>query len=180
MKPTPSTAAKTERWFMATSRRRPIPGLPRTLPPNHGGRAAAIWLFHSLFRAGRAKIRTHAMAGESMRLQTLTTFGQAAKRQAKSAATPVLLLALMGIFAWQATQGNHGLIMRSQRQAEVKQAESNLATAKAERDTWERKVAGLTASHLDKDALDQRARELLNLADPSEIVVQYGPKEKLF
>lgn len=115
-----------------------------------------------------------------MRLQTLTTFGQAAKRQAKSAATPVLLLALMGIFAWQATQGNHGLIMRSQRQAEVKQAESNLATAKAERDTWERKVAGLTASHLDKDALDQRARELLNLADPSEIVVQYGPKEKLF
>ena len=35
-------------------------------------------------------------------------------------------------------------------------------------------------SHLDKDALDQRARELLNLADPNEIVVQYGQQDKLF
>ena len=102
------------------------------------------------------------------------------KRQIKSAAMPVFLLTLTGIFAWQATQGDHGLIMRERRMAQLAQAETNFAAAKAERDNWERKVAGLTASHLDKDALDQRARELLNLADPNEIVLQYGPKEKLF
>jgi len=102
------------------------------------------------------------------------------RRQVKSVAIPVFLLGLTAIFAWQATQGAHGLIMREQRKTELAQAEANLAAAKAERDKWERKVAGLTPSHLDKDALDQRARELLNLADPGEIVVQYGPRDKLF
>lgn len=102
------------------------------------------------------------------------------KRQLKLAAAPAFLLALTGIFAWQATQGDHGLIMREQRKIQVAQAEANLKAAKAEREAWARKVAGLTASHLDKDAVDQRARELLNLASPNEIVVQYGTGEKLF
>lgn len=111
---------------------------------------------------------------------SLKNFSHELKRQVKSAAMPAFLLTLTGIFAWQATQGDHGLIMRERRKTELAQAEANLAAAKAERDGWARKVAGLTPSHLDKDALDQRARELLNLADPNEIVVQYGPKDKLF
>jgi len=102
------------------------------------------------------------------------------RRQVKSAAVPTLLLALTAAFAWQATQGDHGLIMRERRKTELAQAEANLVAARAERDNWIRKVAGLTPSHLDKDALDQRSRELLNLADPNEIVVQYGAKDKLF
>jgi cell division protein FtsB len=115
-----------------------------------------------------------------MHAESLRALGREIKRQLKSAAIPVLLLALTGVFAWQATQGDHGLIMREQRKSQLAQAEANYAAAKAERDNWERKVAGLTASHLDKDALDQRVRELLNLADPTEIVIQYGPKDKLF
>ena len=102
------------------------------------------------------------------------------RRSLKSAAIPTFLLGLTAVFLWQATQGAHGLIMRERRKAELAQAEANLAAAKAERDMWQRKVAGLTPSHLDRDALDQRARELLNLAAPNEIVVQYGPRNKLF
>jgi cell division protein FtsB len=112
--------------------------------------------------------------------ESLMRFWNETRRQLKSAAVPTLLLALTAIFAWQATQGDHGLIMRERRKTELVQAEANLAAARAERDNWLRKVAGLTPSHLDKDALDQRARELLNLADPTEIVVQYGAKDKLF
>src|ERR1700722_6024925 len=112
--------------------------------------------------------------------ESLTILWREIKQQMKSAAVPVFLLALTAIFAWQATQGDHGLIMRERRKTQLAQAEANLAAAKIERDTWERKVAGLTPSHLDRDALDQRARELLNLADPNEIVVQYGPRDKLF
>ncbi len=115
------------------------------------------------------------MIGDSLKLLWIET-----RRLLKSAAIPGLLLALTGIFAWQATQGDHGLIMRERRKTELAQAEANLAAAKVERDSWQRKVAGLTPSHLDKDALDQRARELLNLADPTEVVVQYGAKDKLF
>jgi len=115
------------------------------------------------------------MLAESMR-----NLWRSIRRQIRSAAMPAFLLTLTGIFGWQATQGDHGLIMRERRKTELAQAEANLTAAKAERASWEHKVAGLTASHLDKDALDQRARELLNLADPSEIVVQYGPKDKVF
>ena len=55
------------------------------------------------------------------------------KRKLKSAATPVFLLALTGIFAWQATQGDHGLIMRERRMAQLAQAGANYSAAKAER-----------------------------------------------
>ena len=102
------------------------------------------------------------------------------RRQLKAAAIPTFLLGMTAIFAWQATQGAHGLIMREKRKTELAQAEANLVAARNERDMWRRKVAGLTPSHLDKDALDQRARELLNLAAPNEIVVQYGPRNKVF
>jgi cell division protein FtsB len=112
--------------------------------------------------------------------ESLKSFSRELKRQIRLAIVPALLLALTAVFAWQATQGDHGLIMREHRKAQLAQAQENLAAAKAERAMWERKVAGLTPSHLDKDALDQRARELLNLAGPKEIVVQYGQKDKLF
>ena len=112
--------------------------------------------------------------------ESLQEFLREIRRQLKSAAIPTFLLILTGIFAWQATQGAHGLIMRERRKSELAQAEANLVAARAERDMWQRKVAGLTPSHLDRDALDQRARELLNLAAPNEIVVQYGPRNKLF
>jgi cell division protein FtsB len=112
--------------------------------------------------------------------ESIKKFLREMKRQIKAAAVPVFLLALTAIFAWQATQGDHGLIMRERRKAQLAQAEANFAIAKAEKDQWERKVAGLTPSHLDRDAVDQRTRELLNLADPNEIVVEYGPKDKLF
>jgi cell division protein FtsB len=115
------------------------------------------------------------MVADSLRVLARKT-----RQKLKSAVLPAMLLALTATFAWQATQGDHGLIMREQRKSQLAQAEANLAAAKLERDTWERKVAGLTASHLDKDALDQRVRELLNLADPNEIVVQYGRRDKLF
>ena len=112
--------------------------------------------------------------------ESVRVFLREIRRQLKSAAIPTFLLGLTAIFAWQATQGAHGLIMRERRKAEVAQAEANLVAARNERDMWQRKVAGLTPSHLDRDALDQRARELLNLAAPNEVVVQYGPRNKLF
>jgi cell division protein FtsB len=112
--------------------------------------------------------------------ESLLQFWRETRRRVKSAVLPTLLLALTATFAWQATQGAHGLIMRERREKELAQAEANLAAAKAEREMWKRKAAGLTASHLDRDALDQRVRELLNLAEPGEIIVQYGSKDKLF
>ena len=52
--------------------------------------------------------------------------------------------------------------------------------AKIERDGWETRVYGLRPHHLNPDTLDERARAMLNLADPSDVIVKLGPQDKLF
>jgi cell division protein FtsB len=108
------------------------------------------------------------------------SFGRAVKRRVKAAIAPVIFLSLVGYFAWNATHGDHGLMASAQRHALLKQAQDDLAQAQAERDAWERRVAALRSNHLDPDALDERARAMLNLADPADIVVPYAQKDKLF
>jgi len=39
-------------------------------------------------------------------------------------------------------------------------------------------VLALRAAHLDRDLLDERARAMLNLADPNEIVVPLPPAQR--
>ena len=51
---------------------------------------------------------------------------------------------------------------------------------KTERDGWEVRVDGLRPRHLNPDTLDERARAMLNLADPNEIIIKLGPQDKLF
>jgi cell division protein FtsB len=102
------------------------------------------------------------------------------KRRAKAVLPPLVFLTLVAYFAWNATNGDRGLLAYAQRQQLLKQAQSDLARAEAERVAWERRVGGLRGNHLDRDTLDERARAMLNLADPSDIIVPYGPKERLF
>ena len=45
---------------------------------------------------------------------------------------------------------------------------------------WERRVTGLRNTRLDRDTLDERARAMLNLAEPTEVVVMYGQGKRLF
>ncbi len=106
--------------------------------------------------------------------------GRALKRRAKASIAPVIFLALVGYFGWNATHGDRGLMAYAQRQGLLKQAQDELAQAQADRDAWERRVAGLRSNHIDPDTLDERARAMLNLADPADVVVPYAPKDKLF
>ena len=62
--------------------------------------------------------------------ESLKTFSRAVRRQVKAAAMPAFLLGLTGVFLWQATQGDHGLIMRERRKTQLAQAQKNLETAK--------------------------------------------------
>ena len=106
--------------------------------------------------------------------------GRELKRRAKGAIAPLVFLAITGYFGWSATQGNHGLVAYAQRQTLLHQAEAEHAVAQAERDSWEQRVAGLRANHLDPDTLDERARAMLNLADPNDVIVPYTAKDRLF
>jgi cell division protein FtsB len=49
--------------------------------------------------------------------------------------------------------------------------QGELAEVKAERASWERRVALLRSDRLDPDMLDERARSLLGLADPRDLTL---------
>ena len=102
-------------------------------------------------------------------------------RRAVAAMLPAMLfLSLVGYFGWNATQGDRGLQAFALRQEQLVQVQADLARANAERDLWERRVTGLRTQRLDPDTLDERARAMLNVADPAELVVPYGPGRRVF
>jgi cell division protein FtsB len=107
-------------------------------------------------------------------------FARELKRRLRVAVAPSVFLALTGYFAWNAVQGAHGLKAYAAQQAMLKQAQADLAQAQAERDQWQLRVQGLESDHLDRDMLDERARSLLNLANPNDIIVQYGAQDREF
>ncbi|HTR15582.1 MAG TPA: septum formation initiator family protein [Acetobacteraceae bacterium] len=106
--------------------------------------------------------------------------GRAIKRRAKAAVPPLLFLSLVAYFGWNATRGDRGLQAYAMREQQLAQVKAELARAQAEQSSWERKVNGLRTSHIDPDTLDERARAMLNLSDPSDVVVPYPQSKKLF
>lgn len=118
-----------------------------------------------------------AAPGDSLSAMSLAS---ELKRRAAAAVPPVLGLALIGFFAWHTLHGSRGLIALGAIQEQIALAESELARLEAERLALERRVDALRAEHLDGDALDERARLMLNMAAPDEIVLPYGPNERLY
>ena len=102
------------------------------------------------------------------------------RRQAKAAVAPAVFLGLAGYFGWSATQGTRGSQAYAVRQEQLRTVEAELLRTMTERDMWERRVAGLRDKRLDPDTLDERARAMLNVADPSDLVMPYGVGKRLF
>jgi cell division protein FtsB len=108
------------------------------------------------------------------------SFGRAVKRRVKGALPPAFFLSLVAYFAWNANQGAHGLKSYSAQLRLLSEAQSGQAAANAEQAAWSQRVAGLRDRGLDVDTIDERARAMLNLADPGDIVVPYGQNNKLY
>ena len=106
--------------------------------------------------------------------------GREIKRRLKAVVAPLIFLSLVGYFGWNAVQGNRGLVAFAQRQELLAQVQAEQARAQADMAAWERRVSGLRARHIDADALDERSRAMLNLADPADIIVPYGSQDRLF
>jgi cell division protein FtsB len=105
---------------------------------------------------------------------------RAIKRAFRAALPPAIFLALVAYFGWNATRGDRGLVAYAERQKLLATAQADEARAETQRDRWEKRVAALRANHLDPDALDENARAMLNLSDPSDIIVPYPPNQKLY
>jgi cell division protein FtsB len=83
----------------------------------------------------------------------------------------VLAAGLIGYFGINAYTGDHGLKAREGLEHDIANLAGELERVKAERAEWERRVALLKADSIDPDMLDERARTLLNWADPHDVTV---------
>lgn len=108
------------------------------------------------------------------------SFARSVKRKLKASVAPTLFLSLVAYFLWNATQGDRGLQAYARSQRELAAAQAELVATNADLEHWEHRVAGLRGDHLDLDTLDERARAMLNLASPNDIVVPYPPGQRLF
>jgi cell division protein FtsB len=80
--------------------------------------------------------------------------------------------ALIGYFGVNAYDGNYGLRARQDLDQQIAQLSGELATLKFERASWERRVSLLRPESIDPDMLDERARVLLNYADPRDLTLR--------
>ena len=83
----------------------------------------------------------------------------------------VLAALLIGYFGVNAYTGSRGLRARQDIDQRIAALTHQIDEAKAERTQWERRVALLKSDSLDADMLDERARALLNYADPHDLVL---------
>jgi cell division protein FtsB len=101
-------------------------------------------------------------------------------RKLRAAMLPVLFLACCGYFVWHAVHGERGLIARDLRDQQMADARQERDRVRGELAAMERRVLGLRGDLLDRDQLDERARQLLNLVGRDEVVVPYEPERRLF
>jgi len=83
----------------------------------------------------------------------------------------IFAAAFIGYFGVNAFTGNHGLRAQQDLDQQMAAMQEELAQVKAERASWERRVALLRSDRLDPDMLDERARALLGLADPRDLTL---------
>ena len=107
-------------------------------------------------------------------------FGVWLMRRLRAAVLPVLFLAMCGYFVWHAVHGERGLLAKEARAAQIAEAVVERDRTRMELAAMERRVQGLRGDRLDRDQLDERARQLLNMVGRDEIVVPYGPERRLF
>jgi cell division protein FtsB len=79
---------------------------------------------------------------------------------------------VIGYFGVNAYTGNHGLRAKQDLDQQIAQLSVELSGLKAERAVWDRRIALLKSDGIDPDMLDERARALLDYADPRDLVLQ--------
>ena len=81
----------------------------------------------------------------------------------------------IGYFGVNAFTGAHGLRAQADLEQALTHMQAELTGLKAQRKAWERRVALLRSDRIDPDMLEERARALLGLADPRDVMLLLHP-----
>jgi cell division protein FtsB len=93
------------------------------------------------------------------------------RRRARLVAGPVAGISLVVYFSYHLVEGDRGIVAWRQLNDKITTAETQLAQSEAVRTALDRRVALLRPNHLDRDMLDEQARQTLNLVAPDERVI---------
>jgi cell division protein FtsB len=99
------------------------------------------------------------------------------KKRLRQAIGPTVGACLFGYFVYHAVEGDRGIMAWLQVSQQLADSKSTLATLTGERQEIEHRVALLSPSSIDPDLLDERARLMLNVAEPDDrLVIIKNPK----
>ena len=87
----------------------------------------------------------------------------------------VMAALLIGYFGVNAYDGNHGLKAKQDIDRQTATLSAELSHLQAERARWDRSIALLRSDNIDPDMLDERARALLDDADPHDLIMMIKP-----
>ena len=90
---------------------------------------------------------------------------------------PTIGACVFGYFVYHAIQGDRGIMAWLQVSQQLTDSRATLAALSVEREEIQRRVALLSPSSLDPDMLDERARIMLNVAEPDDrfVTIKDGP-----
>ncbi len=98
------------------------------------------------------------------------------RQRARQLAGPLIVAAMVAYLGYHAVQGKRGLVAWLRLDQRIEQTRAALALNRAEERRLAHRVALLRPDGLDRDMLDERARAVLNLAHPDDLVV-FTPSE---
>ena len=90
------------------------------------------------------------------------------RKRLRQIAPTLIGACVFGYFAYHAVQGDRGIIAWLRIGNQLAESQATLAGLVAEREKIEHRVALLSPKSLDPDLLDERARNMLNVADPND------------
>lgn len=97
------------------------------------------------------------------------------RQRKQSRVRPLLLpfccLLVMSYFAYHAVEGDYGLFALGKLKDRVASLEAELAIARADRERLGAHVGLMRPESLERDMIDERAREALNMANAKDIVI---------
>ena len=96
-------------------------------------------------------------------------------KRAKASAAPIFGLLAICYFSYHLVEGDRGLFAYLKLQNEIQKAEAEFQITQLEKKRLEKRVQLLNPENLDLDMLEERARDVLGLAHPDELVI-YTPK----
>ena len=89
----------------------------------------------------------------------------------KAGAAPIIGLLAICYFSYHLVEGDRGLFAYLKLQNDIRKAEAEYQITEMERERLEKRVKLLDSKNLDLDMLEERAREVLGLAHPDEVVI---------